>query len=268
MDKNEVLEKIRSKITPGQEWMVDNIQYLTLTGSHAYGINNEDSDFDVYGFTIPPIEYVYADNLLGFEGPPTFNQFEGKVTGKTKNECLDFTIYNITRYFKLVMENNPNMIDSLFTGKNCELVVTDIARKVKDNRKLFLHKGSWPKFKGYSFSQLNKIRVKPEDRENPDRKLAIEKYGYDTQFAVHIFRLLDEVEQILTLGDIDLTRNREQLKRVKEGYYKLEEIDKYFKEKELMLEKAYNESTLPWGPREKEIRELLVTCLEDFYENP
>ena len=57
------------------------------------------------------------------------------------------------------MQNNPNMIDSLFTRPNCELIVTDIGRKVKDNRKIFLHKGAWHRFKGYAFSQLNKIRT-------------------------------------------------------------------------------------------------------------
>ena len=61
-------------------------------------------------------------------------------------------------------------------------------------------------------------------------------------------------------------RDREQLKRVRDGFYTLEEIHEYFKSREKALQKAYDESDLPWGPREKEIKELLVSCIVDFYE--
>ena len=58
------------------------------------------------------------------------------------------------------MENNPNMIDSLFTPINCVLYSSKIADLVRDNRQLFLHKGAWFKFKNYSFSQLHKMKNK------------------------------------------------------------------------------------------------------------
>lgn len=260
-----ILDKIRSKVTKGQEWLVDNIQYLTLMGSHAYGTHHENSDFDVYGFTIPPKEYIYPNFINGFERPSVFEQFLGKIEATKKKECLDFQIYNITKYFRLVLDNNPNMIDSLFSRSNCELIVTDIGRKVKENRQLFLHKGMWQKFKGYSHSQLSKIRTLPEEKRSPERRANIEKYGYDVKFAVHIFRLLDEVEQLLLTGDLDLMRNREQLKSVLKGYYTLEEVDNYFKETESRLAKVYDESSLPYGPRTEEVRRLLVECLDEFY---
>lgn len=270
MNKNQILKKIRSCVTPGQEWVVDNIQYLTLMGSHAYGTHHKDSDTDVYGFTIPPMKYIYPyiDNLIwGYDDFPKFDQFRGEVKGKTKKESLDFQIYNITKYFTLVEANNPNMVDSLFTARNCILIETGIAKLIRQKRKLFLHKGSWHKFKGYAFSQLNKIKTDPDDKQSPERKALIEKYGYDTKFAVHIFRLLDEVEQILTTGNIDLTRNREQLKSIMKGFYTLEEVHAYFKEKEASLQKAYDASTLPWGPEihHEEIRSLLQQSLETFY---
>lgn len=268
MRKEVILEKMRTKITKGQEWMLDNIQYLTIMGSHAYQTNHENSDFDVYGITIPPIEYVFPKTLmLGFDKFPIFNQFEGNIKEGKKKEHLDWQIYNITKYFSLVFDNNPNMIDSLFTPENCVLIQTDIGKMIRDNRKLFLHKGSFHKFKGYSFSQLRKIRTNPNDRKSPERKKSIETYGYDTKFAVHLFRLLGECEQILSEGDLTLGRNREELKLVLKGFYTLEEIEQKFKEKEIYLEKLYQESTLPWGREENQdkVRELLVTCLTKFY---
>ena len=91
------------------------------------------------------------------------------------------------------MENNPNVIDSLFTPATCVLHCTRIGAMVRENRKLFLHRGAWPKFKGYAYSQLHKLAIK-----QPIGKRAelVAKHGYDTKFAYHVVRLLGEVEQI------------------------------------------------------------------------
>ena len=116
----------------------------------------------------------------------------------------DLTIYGIVKFFNLAMENNPNVIDSLFTPVNCVLHSTRVGNLVRENRKLFLHKGAWPKFKGYAYSQLHKISIK-----QPQGKRAelVERHGYDTKFAYHVVRLLTEVEMILMEQDIDLQRN-------------------------------------------------------------
>ena len=58
------------------------------------------------------------------------------------------------------MENNPNMIDSLFTPDFCVLHISRIGVMVREQRKLFLHKGSWHKFKGYAYSNMHKANFK------------------------------------------------------------------------------------------------------------
>lgn len=55
------------------------------------------------------------------------------------------------------MENNPNMCDSLFVPQRCVLFASKIGQMVRDNRKLFLHKGSYHKFRGYAYASLNKL---------------------------------------------------------------------------------------------------------------
>ncbi len=97
------------------------------------------------------------------------------------------------------------------------------------------------------------------------RKPLIEQYGYDTKFATHCLRLLAEVEQILTEGDLDLERNREQLKSIRRGDWTLERIEDYFQTKEKVLETLYSNSTIPYGPDEDAIKRLLLECLEIHY---
>jgi len=102
------------------------------------------------------------------------------------------------------MENNPNIIDSLFTPATCVLHATRVGTFCpRESPCVFLHKGAWPKFKGYAYAQLHKLANKVPTGK---RLALVEAHGYDTKFAYHVVRLLGEVEQILVEGDIDLQR--------------------------------------------------------------
>ena len=107
------------------------------------------------------------------------------------------------------------------------------------------------------------------DIKNPDPKSkryeSIQKYGYDIKYAYHIVRLLDEVEQILTLHDLDLERNREQLKSIRRGEWKKEDIKDYFNRNEKRLADLYLTSDLQYSPDEEKIKSLLLECLEMYY---
>lgn len=246
-------------------FLKDSIQYETITGSVAYGVSSDNSDTDLYGFCIPPKDIVFphlSGEIFGFgKQVQRFEQYQQHDI-KTERINYDIVIYNIVKYFQLCMENNPNMIDSLFTPDRCVTFNTPIGKVIRENRQLFLHKGAWFKFKGYSYSQLHKLHTKvPEGK----RKDTVEKYGYDVKFAYHVVRLLCEVEQILVEGTIDLERNREQLKSIRKGEWSLTEIENYFKVKELSLEQTYASSTLRHSPDEEAIKKLLLNCLEMYY---
>jgi predicted nucleotidyltransferase len=256
----------RKLISP-PSFLPTNVQYETIMGSVAYGVSNVESDMDIYGFCIPPKHIIFPHlngTIVGFgKQPEAFQNFQIHHVRDERME-YDFDIYNIVHYFNLCMDNNPNIVDSLFTPVNCVLHCTQIGNLVRENRKMFLHKGSWHKRKGYAFSQLHKISNK-----NPvgKRKEIVETYGYDVKFAYHVIRLLNNAEQILLEGDLDLTRDREQLKSIRRGEWKEEDIRNYFTEKEKQLEKVYLESKLRQRPDEAKIKELLLNCLEIHYGN-
>ena len=242
-------------------------QYEVQMGSVAYGVAGESSDIDIYGFCIPPKDMIFP-HLRGII--PGFGrqiqQFEQwqqhHVDDLDKGKQYDFSVYSIVKYFQLCMENNPNMIDSLFVPNRCVLFMTPVAQMVREKRHIFLHKGSFYKYKGYAFSQLHKCRTK-----NPEGKRVeiIEKFGFDVKFAYHVVRLLLQVEQIMQEGDLDLERNREHLKAIRRGDVPLEDIEKWFSEKERQLENLYSESKLRNKPDEAQIKQLLLDCLEQHY---
>jgi predicted nucleotidyltransferase len=252
-------------------WLPGNVMYETIMGSVAYGVSSDTSDLDLYGWAIPPKEDIFPHlrgEIPGFGreakrfGVYQEHHVEDRDALAGHGRIYDLTFFGIVKFFALAMENNPNVIDSLFTPANCVLHSTRIGNLVRENRRLFLHKGAWPRFKGYAYSQLHKLAIK---RPRGKRAELVAEHGFDTKFGYHVVRLIGEVEQILVEGDIDLQRNREQLKAIRRGEWSEERLRRWFAEKESHLERAYAESTLRATPDEGRIRALLLECLEEHY---
>lgn len=265
-----LIERLHSKaLIKPPSFVLGGTQYLTITGSFAYGVSSETSDMDVYGFCIPPKDIVFphlAGEIMGFgQQKQRFDQFQQHhILDKEARKEYDLSIYNIIKYFQLVMENNPNMIDSLFTRDNCVLQQTKLAQHIRDNRKVFLHRGCWFKFKGYAYSQMHKMKIKNPDETSVSYE-SVQKHGFDVKFAYHVVRLLNEVEMILVEHDLDLMRNNEQLKAIRRGDWTMEQIEQYFHDKEKSLEEIYSKSTLRDRPDEDQIKKLLLETLEEYY---
>lgn len=252
-------------------WLPGNVQYETIMGSVAYGVSSDTSDVDVYGWAIPPKDDVFPHlrgEIPGFGTPrKRFEVFQEHHIADPDalgggGRTYDVTIFGIVRFFDLAMQNNPNVLDSLFTPINCVLHSTRVGDLVRENRRVFLHKGAWAKFKGYAYSQLHKIAIKqPEGK----RKELVAEHGYDVKFAYHVVRLVGEVEQILTEGDVDLQRDNERLKAIRRGEWTEDRLRSWFDDKEKQLERAWAESKLPAKPDEAKIKDLLMRCLEEHY---
>jgi len=263
---------VKSNLIHPPHWLADNTGYLTIMGSDAYAVSSGSSDRDIYGFCFPPKEMTFphlAGEIPGFgKQIQRFKQWsEHHVKDPDgKNLEYDFVVYSIVKYFDLCMSCNPNMIDSLFTPRRCVIHSTFAGEHVRENRKLFLHKGAWHTFKGYAYSQMSKIKNKTNS-SNPKRADSIKNYGYDVKFAYHLVRLLSEVEQILVEYDLDLEKNREQLKSIRRGEWTLEQIEKYSSDKERVLETLYTTSLLPHSPDENAIKNVLMECIESHYGN-
>ncbi len=252
------------KLIHPPKFLIDNTHYLVQMGSVAYGVSTDASDMDLYGFAIPYATDVFPhlDNQIHGFGTQkqAFNVWQEHHVRDGEKE-YDFAIYNIVSFFDRCMGNNPNMIDALFVPQRCVFHQSKVALHVRENRKLFLHKGSYHKFTGYAYSQLHKIRARTAHK-NPKRQELIDQHGFDTKFGYHIVRLALEIEQILETGDLNLEANSKILRAVRNGEWSLEHLEKWFAEKEIGLEKLYHESTIPYAPDEPLIKNILMQCLE------
>jgi predicted nucleotidyltransferase len=236
-------------------------------GSEAYSINSPDiSDKDFYGFCIPPVSYVFPHTsgyIHGFDEIPNFLSWQQHhVQDPSQPLVYDFQIFNIVHYFRLLADGNPNMIDSIFTPDECVVRTSQIANLVRLNRKLFLTKKLYHKFKGYSYSQMKKLKERAPHGKRVD---LVEKFSFDTKYASHGLRLILQIEQILEEGELDIRKNKELLKSVRRGEWTLDQITDFLNEKDKHIDRLYETSSLPHSPDYTKIKQLLIDCLEQHY---
>ncbi len=265
-------ELLKKKLINPPTWLASNCHFLTIHGSIAYGTNSDTSDFDVYGWAIPRKDVIFphlAGEIPDFgKQKQRFDQwFQHSIVdpeAQSGGREYDITVYGIVRFFQLCMENNPNVLETLFTAADCVLHTTSIANMVRDNRRLFLHKGILPKLRGYAYSQLTKAGSQSRQGKRAEQ---VKELGWDAKFLSHVKRLALQAEDVLKTGDLDLRKNKEEVKAVKRGEVSLDDVRKWFTEKELYLQKLELESKLPWGPDEPKIKQLLIDCLEHHFGN-
>lgn len=249
------------------KWMPDNTIYLTMMGSEAYAVSSGSSDIDIYGVVIPPKGDVFP-HLNGYihgfgAAPSTFSSYQQHHIKRHPKE-YDLTIYSIVKYFDLLMNCNPTVIDSLFVPRRCILHTTAISEHLRECRRIFLTQNCRAKFMGFAYSQMHKIDNKTA-HDNPKRHADIQTHGYDTKYAYHLVRLVLECQQILLTGDLDIEQDREVLKSIRRGEWTLTRLKEWFESAEKRIITAQESTKIPAKPDEVAIKRLLLECLEMHY---
>jgi predicted nucleotidyltransferase len=256
-------------------WMTDNTQYLCIVGSHAYGVANADSDWDLLGWCIPPKDVVFPHlhgRVEGFGTPrKNFEQFQehGIVDEELRKE-YDVTVHSVIKFMNLAMECNSTFLEALFVPMENILHSTIVGNLLRDSRHLFLSKLAFHKLSGYARSQFHKMRSKEPVGKRKDLRERMVAEGkrcgaMDVKFAMNCVRLSLQCQQILEEGELDLQRNKDFLKEIRRGEVTEEEIRKWYAAKEVQLTEIYTKSKLPDRPQEKKIKALLLKVLEHHY---
>lgn len=160
---SKVLVAVSKGLVKPPDFVRSNLMYEVITGSQAYGVAEDMSDIDIYGFCVPPKNMIFphlAGEIPGFgRQHKRFDQWQQHHI-KDGDVSYDFQVYSIIKYFQLCMECNPNMLDSLFVPLRCVTHSTNVGNIVRENRKLFLCKRVHYSYKGYAYSQMHKVKIK------------------------------------------------------------------------------------------------------------
>lgn len=149
--------------------------FLTLAGSHAYGMATATSDVDVRGIAFAP-----KNALLGLNH---FDQAEGKVAPQWMLDLLavkgvaipngdevDYVVMALAKYCQLALAANPNILEQLFMPDRAIIHMTPWMERLLEVRQAFLSTKVKFSYSGYAIAQLKRIRGHHRWLVNPPKK--------------------------------------------------------------------------------------------------
>jgi len=185
-------------------------------GSKLYGTNTPQSDTDYVGIFIAPEEYYFG---LKNVDEVDFSIESKNENGRNNSNAIDSKYYEIKKFFKLAIDNNPNIIELLFLNKENILTNSETFNLIQENRKYFLSSEMvMKKFLAYAFSQKKKMFIKTdhyteilkayEEIEKYDDKTLLVEIPLFKDFKTYdITTGIGRTHKEIKIGDISLPTN-------------------------------------------------------------
>jgi hypothetical protein len=214
----------------------DLILYECIVGSKAYGLTTPESDTDMKGVFITPMECFY-----GFS-------YEEQVN----NDSNDITYYEIGKFLNLLTKSNPTILEMLYSPDNCVLKSSMLFSLIEPSK--FLSKKCEDSFARYAFTQIKKARGLNKKISNPldkERKSIL-----DFCFVFHGQGSI-QIKKILLLHSYDENRCGLVMVPHMENVYALfydESTDQNLKFQGLLRDK--NSMDLPLSSVPKDLRPI------------
>lgn len=200
---NELLEHVKKADFP----YASEVIHLFVGGSALHGAKQEGyDDLDIYGVFVEP-----PNKILGVDAYEHFVWSTGGNDSKNTAADVDITLYGLRKWANLACKGNPSILHSLFAKNTMNIPDSQDTwfKAVMSQRQRFLCKTHYKAFLGFASAQM--MRMTGERSRNVSRPDLVEKYGYDTKFAMHIIRLLVECEELMKSGVITLPSPEKEL---------------------------------------------------------
>ncbi|HRR87632.1 MAG TPA: nucleotidyltransferase domain-containing protein [Phycisphaerae bacterium] len=206
--------------------------YRCISGSRAYGLDNEESDTDRRGIYLPPAERHWS-----LYGVP--EQLENTET----EECY----WELGKFLILALKANPNVLECLYTPM-VELA-TPLARELLDMKAAFLSRLVYQTYNGYVMSQFRKLE---QDLRN--------KGAIKWKHAMHLIRLLLSGITVLREGfvPVRVDEYRDRLLAIRDGRTPWEEINAWRLDLHQRFDDAFTDTRLPEQPDYHKIDAFLI----------
>ncbi len=230
--------------------------HLFVGGSELHGAKvHGTDDLDIYGaYVEPPVL------ILGLESMPHFVWSTSGNEQRNGPHDVDITLYSLRKWAGLACKGNPTALHFLFAeGQLRNQIWTSIVAR-KD---VFLARSCVKAFLGFADDQLKRITGTKGRGKKGQRPELETKYGYDVKAAMHVFRLLYECQELVSVGKITLPRpERDFLIRVRTGKYSLEKVIRMSKGRFAECESAAAKSSLPEKIDRHAVSEVIADCYQ------
>jgi len=210
------------------------MQFEVSMGSRAFGTSGAGSDWDVYGFCIPPAEVTEFQDFTALDQSIS-------IAGEVRQ--YDFKIWSLDQFWTRLLIGKSQTVETLFTAESNVLFMTPAAKLLRDNRQLLLHQGTAREFRRFAKQQLDDLVE--QRRQDGKRKEYIALWGYDVKAAYPVVRLMTEAQQLLAQGTLQLGRDRATLMSIRSGHWKLGQVVAAFHQLDEQLSELATSTRLP-----------------------
>lgn len=221
----------------------ENTILLAMVGSSAHGLALEGTDDrDEMGICIEDAEHVIG--LKHFEQKITRSKPEGQ---RSEHGDLDRTVYSARKFCRLALSGNPSLLVVLFAEPMYE---TPLGKELRENTHWFAARSAGKAFLGYMTQQRQRL-VGERGQMNVKRPELVEKYGYDTKYAMHMLRLGFQGVEFLRTGKLTLPMvgpEQEFVMSIRRGEVDLNDALTTAGELEREVEDLFDTSPLPGYP--------------------
>lgn len=240
------------EVTP-QEIAEKGLILRATVGSTAHGLHLLGTDDrDEMGVCIEPPE-----RMLGLQNFEQYIQRDQSEGVPSQPGDLDLVVYSLRKYVKLAAAGNPTILILLFAPP---LFTSEAGKDLVANRDLFASREAGKRFLGYLKHQKERL-LGLRGQMRVTRADLIEKYGYDTKFAMHAVRLGYQGVEYLQTGKLTLPmfRGHDQAMAVRRGEWTLSSVVDAIEDLESQIKYLLDgHSPLPRVPDFKRIDQLLV----------
>lgn len=214
------------------------IIHTCLSGSHAYGTARPDSDLDIRGVFVAPV-----NDFLKFNGPCQEFELEG-----------DVKFFEIKKFLSLCLKGNPHQLEILFSP-NLSRQESITWKTIKSLRcDDVLNKDAIKSaYGGYAKGEYENLK------RNPNHPKYLKRWG-------HIFRLFDQGCDLLSNGTMNVRLDNESIEFIKAVYDKQFtdcQLNALYDEKDAKFRRCYEFSNLPtksnWNKVERVMLEIRTT---------
>ncbi|MEU4251314.1 nucleotidyltransferase domain-containing protein [Amycolatopsis sp. NPDC026612] len=165
------------------------------SGLHGTAVDGQD-DRDEMGLCVEPAEYVTG--LRRFEQYIFRTQPEGVRSGPGD---LDLIVYSLRKWMRLALTGNPTVLLPLFVPEAEIVRITGLGHELRAAADRIVSRQAGLRFAGYLQTQRRRML---EGALKVNRPELIEKYGFDTKYAMHMVRLGVQGVELLETGRMTL----------------------------------------------------------------
>lgn len=241
-----------------------------LVGSTVHGlVLGGTDDRDEMGVCVEPRRYVLGFGEFEHWVYRSAAEREGHQGARSQAGDLDLTIYSLRKWTRLALQGNPTVLLLLYLPEDAIVSCTATGRELQRLAPSFASKRAGGRFLGYLEAQRQRLAGERGQRD-VNRTELVEKFGYDTKYAMHMLRLGYQGVEFLERGCLSLPMRepvRSHLMDVRNGRSSAAEVLEECKVLEARITALLQSSSLPPEPDWETVERFVMDAYEASWGN-